>query len=391
MCEASLRAAFEPVLRVSLEPYSEQVHPVAFAQAMARITQHFAPDLVSPNSPAAASLLPLSWAEALELFRDTLRQLVALLERSAEATGGLQPYLASSIGAPRSASPCSAPPCSASLLLPDFQAPEWQRPRPAALACDWSTGSPEKLASLAAAARAPSFPAEVPQTQYTIVDSAEKSTMRGFLASAGPGEGGSVKGPVLGPLVPKTMDTPPTSMLFASLASPEEAEAPVTDVAPPDTKANAEEQELLKQLEASQDRCKRLQKALVQEEETIRRQAEEELRLRQLHQRLQRELPPEPALPEAASAASGAAGRQADSLSPLAPVEGPQSLAHLKVHLGSVKRLHRRVKELEVALDTREEQVIALTDQLQDNKAPAAAFTTASFAASTVPVAVRVV
>lgn len=200
------------------------------------------------------------------------------------------------------------------------------------------------------------------------------STMRSFFASAGQGgEGSNAKGPVLGPLVPKTLDTPPTSMLFASLASPGGGEGIHSAAAgrprPVVSEEDEEEQELLAQVEASQGRAKKLEKAMAEEEEIIQQMAGEELRLHRLHERLLRELPQQ-APPTAVCGSLGAAEAQAS----LAPRESPRSLADLSNNLKSVKQLRRRVKELEAALDSREEQVIALTDQLEMGEAPVAAF-----------------
>lgn len=402
-CEASLQAAFEPVLRVSCYSHSDNVDRSAFAQAVTRIWQHFAPHSVPPSLPLA-SWPPFTQVEALEHFREALLHLAAGLSDSSEgrrqqqqqqlgrasplglgggvAGGGAAAaaaQFASSFGAPRpaSASPCEASPVQQATASRMF---ETQRPRPVALSC-LSPGSPLEVPS-AGPCQSPTPMAGRPYQTLQAASPEKPSTMRSFFASAGrAGEGGGSPGPELGPLVPKMFDTPPTSMLFASLTSPSKDEAGVSRPAAIE-EDDDEEQELLAQVEASRGRAKDLQQALAEEEARIRHQAEEELRLRMLHERLLRELPPQQLEPAGASSNPGVAEAS------LAPQEGPRSLADLRDNLKSVKQLRRRVKELEAALDSREEHVIALTDQLQSSPPPTS---TSPISASPFPAAVRVV
>lgn len=158
---------------------------------------------------------------------------------------------------------------------------------------------------------------------------------------------------------------------------------------------------LLAQLEASRSRVAGLRRALAREEELLQWQATEEQRLKRLLEAWQPQNQELHAAVAPQALRAGSAGKrrggptsvpsllQPSLLQPPAapgplgeasalPMEGPMSLEDVKTHLGAVRRLRRRVKELEVALDTKEEQVAALNEAMRRTRADAAASTPAT-------------
>lgn len=318
--EASLRAAFEPVAKAARCPETGGVDRMALVRAIARIAEHFSPygsrpDVAARVAPAISITgCALSEEEAFVHFQHSLR---LMLERL-----------------------CDDSP----------QVPEVRAKTPLSRPQKYFGGSLSLM------------PACQPISNNSAFHQAG-----GCPESRGPTSG--ARGRSASPVIVYSS----TGGCASSMAGSLEAEwrARVTGPSPRAPDGVGELAPLVEAREASRARAKGLRQALEAEDSLLTQQAQEIQRLRQLEESLRgrSRRPDAVGIPStAAVATTSVAASPAAAVDPSSPCGSPMSLQDLKRHLDAGRRLRQRIAELEVALDSREEQIVSLSEELQQQQ-----------------------
>lgn len=397
--EDSLRAAFEPVLRAASCSYTGAVDRDAFARAVVRISSYF-----NPSEPINLTRLsvgpPYTPDEALGHFRTALYLLADRLEEMspissrlpatppAMSCGGTQPATFSS----------SMFGCLGQF---DFGVHD-PMSRFGSSSPDISGGSGNTGDGIYKSPRL-GFQAKMEGEKFHSelvgrqgADLAQSQRLQDGLSMP------RLRSAPLSLLPPKMC---PATMRDAAAIDVAATVTSTTDRALVDVVSSATGDDANAQLEASRARVAGLRRALGREEELLQHQAEEAHFLEQLKKGLEVEVEAAEAQQSAIEAKQSSidvaaevrdrfnsvtethAREVRDALHTLGPhspgrvgsgqepfalncnLDGPLSLEDLKRHLQTVQFLRKRVTQLEGALDSREEQVAVLSDNLETRRA----------------------